>query len=508
MDGLSPQEKAADYIDFIDKYYLNYLYLSKQRQYRREQLHASLDRMISASESLRASLLMEEHVNRERSILRLQRVQLTIFDFNWLAKIGHGAFATVYLVTRKSDPSLYYALKHIKKNCLSNDNIVRIRTERTILAHSGSGRFVSLRFAFQDHDSLFLVMDFISGGSLSTLLDELGVMSEEAARFYFSEMVLSVNELHLKGYLHRDLKPDNFLIDIDGHLKLADFGLSKTFSNSQDNSGDIPQNLVFSVVGTPNYMAPELIDDVSQKKGSDLIFDHGRSLDAWSLGCILYELLAGVPPFEENVVGEGKIERPEGVSESCWNLLKCLLEVEPRKRIPMDQILRHDFFSSINVDNIHETCPPFVPKSFLKSPSDLAYFPDAVVLDGEPPKDVIQPVALEQDSTSPKVIHCHSVSVLPPTPMFSPVECFDLGSLSPVELCMDDLKIGPIPKTSVQKRPKSRVVRSLSTPRGNMPRRSFEDIAPTIESPSPVMSTRKRSRSEIHLAGFTFVPKD
>ncbi|GAA5825776.1 hypothetical protein JCM10212_002199, partial [Sporobolomyces blumeae] len=166
------------------------------------------------------------HVETERTMLRRRRTKLKLDQFHIVTQVGQGGYGEVYLARHKESNQVV-ALKKMKKKTLEKmDEIRHVLTERDILASTSSPWLVRLLYAFQDSLHVYLAMDFIAGGDFRTLLNNSGVLKEEHARFYMSEMCCAVNELHKLGYIHRDLKPENFLIDPSGHIKLTDFGLA------------------------------------------------------------------------------------------------------------------------------------------------------------------------------------------------------------------------------------------------------------------------------------------
>jgi serine/threonine protein kinase len=144
-----------------------------------------------------------------------------------LALLGRGGYGEVYL-TRKIDTGEILALKRMKKSKFTEKNeVLRVLKEREVMVKSRSPWLARLKYCFQTQTHLYMAMEYIPGGDLKNLLDHFGAVPEDEARFYIAEMILAVDDLHKLGYIHRDLKPDNFMIDKSGHLKLIDFGLSK-----------------------------------------------------------------------------------------------------------------------------------------------------------------------------------------------------------------------------------------------------------------------------------------
>ena len=199
--------------------------------------------------------------------------------FDLLKLIGEGAFGKVILVRNRLNSELY-AMKVITKKLLKRKNhYAYMKSERDILTRVQHPFIVTLAFAFQTEQRLFLVMDFLGGGELFYHLRRRGLIMEVEARIYFAEMVLAIEFLHDMGVVHRDLKPENVLLHTDGHICITDFGLAKEVG---DNSQ------VRTLCGTSEYMAPEML----------LRNGYTKAVDWWSLGALFYEMLCGHPPFE------------------------------------------------------------------------------------------------------------------------------------------------------------------------------------------------------------------
>ncbi|KAJ3122402.1 hypothetical protein HK098_002888 [Nowakowskiella sp. JEL0407] len=292
--------------------------------------------------------------------------------------------------------------------------IQHILTERDILTRAESLWLVKLLYAFQDADYVYLAMEYVPGGDMRTLLNNYGVLREEHARFYIAEMLMGVAELHRLGYIHRDLKPENFLIDASGHVKLTDFGLSRGILSQEcidalktkleriKSAPFVPKTveekiniyksvrrdaiMAYSLVGSPDYMAPEVLTNNGQ--------GYGIAVDYWSLGCILFELLAGYPPFTasksddvwSNVYHWKKVlERPVysgedeefNFSDVAWNLITRLISDVSTRICKVSDLQNHPFFTSLLFSNLRTSLaplPPFVPQ--LSSELDVSYFDD------------------------------------------------------------------------------------------------------------------------------------
>ncbi|KAF6119438.1 large tumor suppressor kinase 2 [Phyllostomus discolor] len=278
---------------------------------------------------------------KESNYNRLKRAKMDKSMFVKIKTLGIGAFGEVCLAC-KVDTHALYAMKTLrKKDVLNRNQVAHVKAERDILAEADNEWVVKLYYSFQDKDSLYFVMDYIPGGDMMSLLIRMEVFPEHLARFYIAELTLAIESVHKMGFIHRDIKPDNILIDLDGHIKLTDFGLCTGFRwthNSkyyqkgshirQDSMepGDLWDDvsnchcgdrlktleqrakkqhqrcLAHSLVGTPNYIAPEVL----LRKG------YTQLCDWWSVGVILFEMLVGQPPFLASTPTETQLKVMKG----------------------------------------------------------------------------------------------------------------------------------------------------------------------------------------------------
>jgi p70 ribosomal S6 kinase len=279
-------------------------------------------------------------------------------DFELLRVVGQGAFGKVFQV-RKKDTGVIYAMKVMKKQrIVERAHGEYVKAERDVLTAVFHPYIVTLRYSFQTSSKLYLVLDFISGGHLFFQLYRQGIFDEPLARLYTAELVLAIAHLHSLGFVHRDLKPENVLLDSEGHIKVTDFGLAKGEMGDDDQRTN-------SFIGTMEYMAPEII------AGNG----HGKAVDWWSIGILLYEMLCGTPPFNaksrnqlQKQILSQKLKLPGYLSTSAQSLLKGLLIRDPKKRLGggpdgSKAVLEHPFFRPINWDRLkrHEIPSPFKP---------------------------------------------------------------------------------------------------------------------------------------------------
>ncbi|XP_026883744.2 serine/threonine-protein kinase LATS2 [Electrophorus electricus] len=421
------ESRIKSYSPFAFKFYMeqhveNVMKTYQQKVNRRLQLEQEMSKAgLSEAEQEQMRKMLNQ---KESNYNRLRRAKMDKSMFVKIKTLGIGAFGEVCL-TRKVDTGALYAMKTLrKKDVLNRNQVAHVKAERDILAEADNEWVVRLYYSFQDRDSLYFVMDYIPGGDMMSLLIRMGVFPEPLARFYVAELTLAIESVHKMGFIHRDIKPDNILIDLDGHIKLTDFGLCTGFrwthnskyyqkgnhirQDSMDPSdlwddvsncrcGDrlitLEQRaarqhqrcLAHSLVGTPNYIAPEVL----LRKG------YTQLCDWWSVGVILFEMLVGQPPFlaatptetQIKVINwESTLQVPPQVklsSEAVHIIAHLCCSAEERLGgNGAGEIKAHPFFAQVDFSSNLRTQPaPYRPK--IAHPMDTSNF-DPVEEEGAP----------------------------------------------------------------------------------------------------------------------------
>uniref|UniRef100_A0A8C9TU01 Rho-associated protein kinase 1 n=1 Tax=Scleropages formosus TaxID=113540 RepID=A0A8C9TU01_SCLFO len=326
--------------------------------------------------ALRKNKSIDNFLNRYKdTINKIRDLRMKAEDYEVVKVIGRGAFGEVQLVRHKATRKVY-AMKLLSKfEMIKRSDSAFFWEERDIMAFANSSWVVQLFYAFQDDRYLYMVMEYMPGGDLVNLMSNYDV-PEKWARFYTAEVVLALDGIHSMGFIHRDVKPDNMLLDKTGHLKLADFGTCMKMNKDGMVRCD-------TAVGTPDYISPEVL----KSQGGDGYY--GRECDWWSVGVFLYEMLVGDTPFyADSLVGtyskimnhKNALTFPEDseISKDAKNLI-CAFLTDREVRLGrngVDEIKRHPFFKNDQWtwDNIRETAAPVVPE--LSSDIDTSNFDD------------------------------------------------------------------------------------------------------------------------------------
>ncbi|XP_021276172.1 serine/threonine-protein kinase 38-like isoform X2 [Herrania umbratica] len=370
-------EKVAAAKQFIENHYKAQMKNIQERKQRRW----ILERKLAASDVPKEEQinLIKDLERKETEFMRLKRHKICVDDFDLLTIIGRGAFGEVRLCGEKKSGNIY-AMKKLKKS--------------------------EMLMRGQDAEYLYLIMEYLPGGDMMTLLMREDTLTENVAKFYIAQSVLAIESIHKHNYIHRDIKPDNLLLDKNGHMKLSDFGLCKpldcmtlpaihenkpmddeNMTEPMDIDGCIPdadnksswrspreqlqhwqmnrRKLAFSTVGTPDYIAPEVL----LKKG------YSMECDWWSLGAIMYEMLIGYPPFYSDdpittcrkiVHWRNHLRFPEDsrLSHEAKDLIcRLLCDVEHRLGTGgANQIKAHPWFKDVEWDKLYEMEAAFKPE--------------------------------------------------------------------------------------------------------------------------------------------------
>jgi len=283
----------------------------------------------------------------------LKPIKKGVKDFDFGSTLGEGSYSTVLAALDRSTQK-QYAIKVLdKRHIIKEKKVKYVNIEKETLNrltdHPG---VVRLYYTFQDERSLYFVLDLCAGGELLSVLKRMTTFDEECTRFYGAQILDTISYMHSKGVIHRDLKPENVLMDDQQHIKITDFGTAKMLEAHQDPSGrtyfdsDAGQlrDRATSFVGTAEYVSPELLTDKNACKASDL----------WAFGCIIYQLLAGRPPFKaaneyltfQKIVAL-EYEFPIGFPETARDLVERLLVLDPQQRLSLENIKAHEFFRGI-----------------------------------------------------------------------------------------------------------------------------------------------------------------
>ncbi|XP_023258026.1 serine/threonine-protein kinase LATS2 [Seriola lalandi dorsalis] len=421
------ESRIKTYSPFAFKFYMeqhieNVMKTYQQKLNRRLQLEQEMSKAgLSEAEQEQMRKMLNQ---KESNYNRLRRAKMDKSMFVKIKTLGIGAFGEVCL-TRKVDTCALYAMKTLrKKDVLNRNQVAHVKAERDILAEADNEWVVRLYYSFQDRDSLYFVMDYIPGGDMMSLLIRMGVFPEPLARFYVAELTLAIESVHKMGFIHRDIKPDNILIDLDGHIKLTDFGLCTGFrwthnSKYYQKGSHVRQDsmepsdfwddvsncrcgdrlmtleqranrqhqrcLAHSLVGTPNYIAPEVL----LRKG------YTQLCDWWSVGVILFEMLVGQPPFlaptptetQIKVINwESTLQVPAQVKlspESVDIIGRLCCSAEERLGANgAGEIKAHPFFTQTDFSsNLRQQPAPYRPK--IAHPMDTSNF-DPVEEEGGP----------------------------------------------------------------------------------------------------------------------------
>ncbi|GBG70539.1 hypothetical protein CBR_g6667 [Chara braunii] len=277
--------------------------------------------------------------------------------------IGQGAFGVVHLCTQRGQPKKLFALKSMDKQDLMRRNeLEHVMCEKEALLALRHPFVVNLEHHFQDHMRVYFLMEFVSGGDLFSRLEVNRKLTARETRFYAAELLCALEFIHSKGFIYRDLKPENVMIDASGHVKLTDLGFARKLALGERS---------FTFVGTPDYLAPEIIQNTG----------HDKAVDFWALGVLIFELQMGYTPFHANSLAEqyskiltGDVRFPPGTDFLLKDLLCRLLQPDPARRLGSlpggdgaRSVMKHSWFDSIDWTSLKtlRAVPPFIPPAYM-----------------------------------------------------------------------------------------------------------------------------------------------
>jgi len=306
-------------------------------------------------------------------------VEPDLEDFTRLRTLGTGTFGRVYLVRNKNNNKCY-SLKVLKKlDVVRMKQVEHVKNEKQILMAIDCPFVVTIYKTYNDMSNLYILAEYVIGGELFSHLRKMGRFPVDIARFLIAQVVLALEYMHKKNIVYRDLKPENILLTNNGYIKIVDFGFSKFITDR-----------TWTLCGTPEYLAPEMI----QSKG------HGKAVDWWALGVLLYEVLAGFPPFfDDNPFGiyEKILANtpmfPDYMNKSAKDLIKKLLSTDRTRRIGnlkggADDIKKHRFFKGFDWKGLSDQTLKSPFKILVNGPDDSSYFDTYPEVDDEEPVSV------------------------------------------------------------------------------------------------------------------------
>uniref|UniRef100_A0AAQ6A7A9 Serine/threonine-protein kinase sax-1 n=1 Tax=Amphiprion ocellaris TaxID=80972 RepID=A0AAQ6A7A9_AMPOC len=375
----------------LENFYSTLLTQHEEREMRQKKLEKAMEEEGLPDEE--KVMRRSQHARKETEFLRLKRTRLGLDDFESLKVIGRGAFGEVRLVQKK-DTGHIYAMKILRKaDMLEKEQVAHIRAERDILVEADGAWVVKMFYSFQDKRNLYLIMEFLPGGDMMTLLMKKDTLSEEATQFYIAETVLAIDSIHQLGFIHRDIKPDNLLLD--SRVRTQTHAHIFTAARKAETWKKNRRQLAYSTVGTPDYIAPEVFMQTG----------YNKLCDWWSLGVIMYEMLIGYPPFCSETPQETYrkvmnwketlVFPPEvPISERAKDLiLRYCTDAENRiGAVSVEEIKSHPFFESVDWEHIRER--PAAISIEIKSIDDTSNFDDF------PESDILQP-GLSSNATEP-----------------------------------------------------------------------------------------------------------
>ena len=320
----------------------------------------------------------DKEKDKEKEKSKKKKMKVKIKDYDKLKTVGLGSYGRVRLCKNKKTGAIY-VMKILKKNeIIKQKQVDHVYSEFNILSMLKHPFIVQLLgYNFEDPKHIYFILEYIQGGELFSLLRNKVTFPLSQTKFYIAHIITIFEYLHSKNIVYRDLKPENILINKNGYLKLTDFGFAKQLENEK----------TYTLCGTPEYLAPEII----LNKG------HGKAVDWWTLGILLYEMLVGIDPFSDDdpmktyqKILKGKINFPKTINKDAKSLIKHLLTQDTSKRFGclkngVKDILNHRLFEGFDWKNfVYLTMPaPYIPD--IKSEDDTSNFEKYPESDSESP---------------------------------------------------------------------------------------------------------------------------
>ncbi|KAG8373180.1 hypothetical protein BUALT_Bualt12G0144200 [Buddleja alternifolia] len=377
------KQKAAAAKQYIEKHYKEQMRSLQERRDRRNMIEKKLaDGEVTVEEQHN---LLKHLEKKETEYMRLQRHKMGADDFEPLTMIGKGAFGEVRVCRERSTRHVF-AMKKLKKSeMLRRGQVEHVKAERNLLAEVDGNCIVKLYCSFQDEEFLYLIMEYLPGGDMMTLLMRKDTLTENEARFYVGETVLAIESIHKRNYIHRDIKPDNLLLDRNGHMKLSDFGLCKPLdcSNIQEKDFLVGKNYSGALQSDGRPAAPKRTQQEQlqhwqrNRRMLEIPSSSRRGLLVvrWSLGAIMYEMLVGYPPFYSDepmstcrkiVNWRTHLKFPEEAKlslEAKDLISKLLCNVDQRLGTRgADEIKAHPWFKGIEWNKLYQMKAAFIPE--------------------------------------------------------------------------------------------------------------------------------------------------
>lgn len=327
----------------------------------------------------------------------------SIAEFRFLKMISAGAYARVFLAEKESTSDIFAVKVLPRAEVKQKNQMERVMLEKNILLELDNKYIIKFFYAIVGKNNLYLVMEYLPGGDLYSLLNNVGCLAEDCTRVYMFQIALALSYLHSLGIIHRDLKPDNVLVTESGSLKLVDFGLSYKglMHRTCEDSAAVCQ--AKSMVGTPDYISPEIV----------MHRPHTFTVDWWALGILIYECIAGTPPFHASTeieiytnIVKGLYSKPENVSPACIDIISRLLDPNPETRLGArgaSEVLNHPWFAGLDEHNL---LPPWIPEA---SKDDVKFF-DCRYRFKSGDADVLEDIALAKGEQISLAAHTRSRS--------------------------------------------------------------------------------------------------